>query len=79
LIDELDLPCDFLPYSEYDSFNSQDFSKVDDLPSPDNEDKVFNPGIIIQEKSVKFITRVAKEKKLATSKASLVFKDFDPP
>nr|GEX13895.1 hypothetical protein [Tanacetum cinerariifolium] len=22
LIDELDLPCDFLPYSEYDSFNS---------------------------------------------------------
>nr|GEU95217.1 reverse transcriptase domain-containing protein [Tanacetum cinerariifolium] len=32
LIDELDLPCDFLPYSEYDSFNSQDFSRDDDLP-----------------------------------------------
>nr|GEV03529.1 reverse transcriptase domain-containing protein [Tanacetum cinerariifolium] len=39
LINELDLPCDFLPYSEYDSFNSQDFSRDDDLPSPNNEDK----------------------------------------
>nr|GEU89228.1 hypothetical protein [Tanacetum cinerariifolium] len=39
LIDELDLPCDFLPYSDYDSFNSQDFSRDDDLPSTDNEDK----------------------------------------
>nr|GEX70490.1 reverse transcriptase domain-containing protein [Tanacetum cinerariifolium] len=43
LIDPLDLPCDIL--SEYDSFNSQDFSRDDVLPSPDNEDKVFNPGI----------------------------------
>nr|GEU31636.1 reverse transcriptase domain-containing protein [Tanacetum cinerariifolium] len=43
LIDELDLPCDFLPYSEYDSFNSQDFSRDDDLPSPNNEDKDFDP------------------------------------
>nr|GEV22274.1 transposase, mutator type [Tanacetum cinerariifolium] len=40
LIDQLDLPCDFLPYSEYDSFASQNFSKVDALPSPDNEDRV---------------------------------------
>nr|GEY33826.1 reverse transcriptase domain-containing protein [Tanacetum cinerariifolium] len=39
LIDKLDLPCDFLPYSEYDSFASQDFSRDDVLPSPDNEDK----------------------------------------
>nr|GFD35107.1 hypothetical protein [Tanacetum cinerariifolium] len=39
LIDQLDLPCDILPYSEYDYFNSQDFSKDDGLPSPDNEDK----------------------------------------
>nr|GEU88599.1 reverse transcriptase domain-containing protein [Tanacetum cinerariifolium] len=39
LIDELDLPCDFIPYSEYDSFNSQDFSRVDALPSTKNEDK----------------------------------------
>nr|GEY32346.1 hypothetical protein [Tanacetum cinerariifolium] len=60
LIVELDLPCDFLPYSEYDSFNYQDFSRVDDLPSPNNEDKVFNPGILIHEKSVKVITRVVQ-------------------
>nr|GFA29700.1 reverse transcriptase domain-containing protein [Tanacetum cinerariifolium] len=39
LINELDLPCDFLPCFEYDSFNSQDFSRDDDLPSTDNEDK----------------------------------------
>nr|GFB01961.1 hypothetical protein [Tanacetum cinerariifolium] len=39
LIDELDLPCDILPYFEYDSFASQDFSRDDDLPLPDNEDK----------------------------------------
>nr|GEZ67482.1 hypothetical protein [Tanacetum cinerariifolium] len=43
LMDKLDLPYDSLPYSESDSFNSQDFSRVDDLPSPDNEDKLFNP------------------------------------
>nr|GEY30946.1 reverse transcriptase domain-containing protein [Tanacetum cinerariifolium] len=79
LIDELDLPCDILPYSEYDSFASQDFSRNDDFPSPDNEDKVFNPGILIHEKSVIIITRVAQEKKLAISYASLVFEYFDPP
>nr|GEY74720.1 hypothetical protein [Tanacetum cinerariifolium] len=79
LIDELDLPCDFLSYFEYDSFNSQDFSSDDDLPSPNNKDKVFNPGILIQEKYVTIITHVAQEKKLAIPKASLVFEDFDPP
>nr|GEZ60916.1 reverse transcriptase domain-containing protein [Tanacetum cinerariifolium] len=41
LIDQLDLPCDI--HSEYDSFASQDFSRDDDLPSPDNEDKDFDP------------------------------------
>nr|GEV17525.1 reverse transcriptase domain-containing protein [Tanacetum cinerariifolium] len=79
LIDELDLPYDILPYSEYDSFASQDFSRDDDLPSPDNEDKVFNPGILIHEKSVTIITRVAQEKKLAISYDFLVFEDFKPP
>nr|GEV05410.1 hypothetical protein [Tanacetum cinerariifolium] len=47
LIDQLDLPCDIFPLSEYDSFASQ-------------------------------ITRVAQEKKLAISYASLVFENFDP-
>nr|GEX06909.1 reverse transcriptase domain-containing protein [Tanacetum cinerariifolium] len=77
LIDQLDLPCDIL--LEYDSFNSQDFSRDDDFPSPDNEDKVFNLGILIHEKLVIIITRVAQEKKLAVSYASLMFEDFDPP
>nr|GFA10160.1 reverse transcriptase domain-containing protein [Tanacetum cinerariifolium] len=78
LIDQLDLPCNILPLSEYDSFNSQNFSRDDDLPSPDNEDKVFNPRILIHEKSVTIITLVAQEKKLAISYASLLFEDFDP-
>nr|GFA89685.1 reverse transcriptase domain-containing protein [Tanacetum cinerariifolium] len=77
LIDQLDLPCDIL--SEYDSFNSQDFSRDAILPSPDNEDKVFNPRILIHEKSVKIITRVTQENKVAISFASWLFEDFDPP
>nr|GFA71718.1 reverse transcriptase domain-containing protein [Tanacetum cinerariifolium] len=77
LIDQLDLLCDIL--SEYDSYNSQDFSKDDVLPSPEHEDKVFNPGILIHEKSVKIITRVTQEKKLAVSYAFWLFEDFDPP
>nr|GEV15691.1 hypothetical protein [Tanacetum cinerariifolium] len=79
LIDELDFPCDFLFPFEYDSFNSQDFSRVDVFPSPNNEDKVFNPRILIQEKPVKIITRVVQDKKLAISNAFLLFEDFDPP
>nr|GEX96075.1 retrovirus-related Pol polyprotein from transposon TNT 1-94 [Tanacetum cinerariifolium] len=79
LIDELDIPCDFLPLSEYDSFISQDFSRVDALPSTNNEDKVFNPGFLIQEKPFEIITRVVQDKKLATSNAFLVLEDFDPP
>nr|GEV51090.1 reverse transcriptase domain-containing protein [Tanacetum cinerariifolium] len=79
LIDELDLPFDFLPHSKYDSFNSLDFSRVDVLPSTNNEDKVFNPGIFIQEKLVKIIIRAAQDKKLATFNTSLLIEDFDPP
>nr|GEW06542.1 hypothetical protein [Tanacetum cinerariifolium] len=78
LIDELDLPCDFLP-SEYDSVLSEDFYRVDNLSSTNNEDKVFNQGIFIQENSFEIITRVFQDKKLATSNASLVIKDCDPP
>nr|GEU58787.1 reverse transcriptase domain-containing protein [Tanacetum cinerariifolium] len=78
LIDELDLLCDFLPPSEYDSFISQDFSMVDALPSTKNEDKIFNPCILIQEKPIEIITRVVQDKKLAISNASLVLEDFDP-
>nr|GEU53426.1 hypothetical protein [Tanacetum cinerariifolium] len=77
LIDPLDLPCDIM--SEYDSFNSQDFSRDDVFFSPDNEDKVFNPGILSHDKSVKIITRFTPEKKLAVSFTSWLFEDFDPP
>nr|GEU87721.1 reverse transcriptase domain-containing protein [Tanacetum cinerariifolium] len=79
LIDELDLPCDFLPHSEYDSFISQDFSRVDALPSTNNKNNVFNLGILIQEKPFEIITRVVQEKKLAISNASLMLENFDPP
>nr|GEZ88840.1 hypothetical protein [Tanacetum cinerariifolium] len=78
LIDELDLPCDFLPF-EYDSFISQDFSRVDAKPSTNNEDKVFNPCILRQEKHFEIITRVVQDKKLAISNAYLALDDFDPP
>nr|GEW84828.1 hypothetical protein [Tanacetum cinerariifolium] len=79
LINELDFPCDFLPPSEYDSFISQDFSRVDAKPSTNNEDNVFNPGILSQEKPFEIITRFVQDKKLATSNASLVLENFDPP
>nr|GEY06322.1 reverse transcriptase domain-containing protein [Tanacetum cinerariifolium] len=63
---------------EYDD-NLQFYIEVDALPSTNNEDKIFNPGILIQEKPIEINTRVVKDKKLAISNASLVFKDFDPP
>nr|GFC66995.1 hypothetical protein [Tanacetum cinerariifolium] len=46
-----------------------DFLEIEDdvLPSPDNEDKVFNPGILSHEKSFSIITRFNQEKKLAVS------------
>nr|GEU74141.1 reverse transcriptase domain-containing protein [Tanacetum cinerariifolium] len=82
LIDELDLLCDFLPFFEYDSFLSEDISKDDTLPSTNNEDKVFNLGILIQETLFEVITHVVPDKnakKLAISHSSLILKDFYPP
>nr|GEV18072.1 reverse transcriptase domain-containing protein [Tanacetum cinerariifolium] len=79
LIDELDLLRDFLLPSEYDSFTSEEFSRVDAKPSTNNEDKVFNPGILSQENPFEIITRVVQDKKLAISNASLVLEDFDHP
>nr|GEV95771.1 hypothetical protein [Tanacetum cinerariifolium] len=79
LIDELDLPNDFLPSSEYDSFLSEDYSEVDTLPTTNNENKVFNPGILIQENLSEIVNRVAPDKKMAIFHASLILEDFDPP
>nr|GEX47751.1 reverse transcriptase domain-containing protein [Tanacetum cinerariifolium] len=84
LIDELDLlrSSDFLPSFEYDSFLFEDFTEVDALPSTNNEDKVFNLGILIHEKFFEVIIQVPPDKnveKIAISRASLILEDFDPP
>nr|GEU49794.1 hypothetical protein [Tanacetum cinerariifolium] len=84
LIDELDLPrsSDFLPSPEYDSFLFEDFSEVDTLPLTNNEDKVFNPSILINENLSEVTTHVAPDKnvkKIAISFASLILEDFNPP
>nr|GEW64855.1 hypothetical protein [Tanacetum cinerariifolium] len=42
-------------------------------------DELDLPCILIQEKPFEIITRVVQDKKLATSNASLVLEDFDPP
>ncbi|GJV29836.1 reverse transcriptase domain-containing protein [Tanacetum coccineum] len=82
LIDELDLPgsSDFLLLPEYDSVFYEDFSEDDDLPSTNNEDKVFNPGILIHENLFK-VTNCAPPKKNVkkATNASLILEDFNPP
>nr|GEW84057.1 reverse transcriptase domain-containing protein [Tanacetum cinerariifolium] len=83
-IDELDFlrSSDFLPSPEYDSFLFEDFSKVNALSSTDNEDKVFNLGILIHENLSEVTVQVTSDKnvkKISTSRASLILKDFDPP
>nr|GEW61987.1 hypothetical protein [Tanacetum cinerariifolium] len=77
-----DKSSDFLLSPEYDSFLFEDFSDADAFPLTNNEDKVFNPDILIQENLSKVITRVAPNKyvkKLAISRAFLILEDFDPP
>ncbi|GJS98385.1 hypothetical protein Tco_0819555 [Tanacetum coccineum] len=81
LIDELDPPrsSDFLPLPKCDSILYEDFSEVDTLTSTDNEDKVFNPGILIHENHFE-VTNCAKNvKKISISNASLILEDFSPP
>ncbi|GKE42836.1 reverse transcriptase domain-containing protein [Tanacetum coccineum] len=84
LIDELDSPesNDFLPFPKCDLFFYEYFSEVDALSSTNNEDKVFNPGILIHENLSKVInceTPDKNVKKIATSNASLILEDFNPP
>nr|GEY05108.1 reverse transcriptase domain-containing protein [Tanacetum cinerariifolium] len=67
------------PFDSKEEKIKEIFSRVDALPSTNNEDNVFKPGILIHENPVKIITRVFQEKKLALSYASLVLEDFDPP
>nr|GEV48869.1 reverse transcriptase domain-containing protein [Tanacetum cinerariifolium] len=51
LIDELDLTYDFLLSSEYDSFTSEDFSRVDAKPLTNNEDKlaISNASLVLED------------------------------
>ncbi|GJT22399.1 reverse transcriptase domain-containing protein [Tanacetum coccineum] len=81
LIDELDLSgsSDFLPFLECDSVFYEDFSEVDALSSTNNEDKVFNPGILIHENLFEITNCATPEKnvKKATN-ASLILEDFIP-
>ncbi|GJU47669.1 hypothetical protein Tco_1217224 [Tanacetum coccineum] len=84
LIDELDLPrsSDFLPFPECDSVFYEDFSEVDALSSTNNEDKVFNPGILIHENLFEVTNCATMEKnvkKRSISNASLILEDLDPP
>nr|GEZ89341.1 hypothetical protein [Tanacetum cinerariifolium] len=56
--------------------------QVDALPSTNNEDKVFNPGILIYENLFKVIVQVTPDKnvkKISISHASLILEDFNPP
>ncbi|GJR68840.1 hypothetical protein Tco_0014905 [Tanacetum coccineum] len=82
LIDELDPPrsSDFLPSPECDSVLYKDFSEVDALPSTNNEDKVFNPGILIHENLFEVTIHVTPDKNVKkTTNASLILEDFNPP
>nr|GEZ54673.1 reverse transcriptase domain-containing protein [Tanacetum cinerariifolium] len=80
LIDERDLPrsSDFLPSPKYDLFLFKDFFKVDALPSTNNEDKVFNPWILIQENLFEKHVQATPDKNVKKSHASLILEDFDP-
>ncbi|GJX74479.1 reverse transcriptase domain-containing protein [Tanacetum coccineum] len=79
LIDELDLSesNNVLPFPECDSVFYEDFSDVEALSSTNNDDKVFNPGILIHEnlfEATNFATPDKNVKK--ATNASLILEDF---
>ncbi|GKA95233.1 reverse transcriptase domain-containing protein [Tanacetum coccineum] len=79
LIDELDLPrsSDLLPFLEYDSIFYEDFFEVDALSSTNNEDKIFNPGILIHENLFEVTNLATPEKNV--KKTTNALEDFNPP
>ncbi|GJT64190.1 reverse transcriptase domain-containing protein [Tanacetum coccineum] len=82
LIDELDLPesNNVLSFPECDSVFYEDFSEVDALSSTNNEDKVFNPGILIHENLFEVTNFATPDKNVKkTTNASLILEDFNPP
>nr|GEV21041.1 hypothetical protein [Tanacetum cinerariifolium] len=73
---------DFLSSLEYDSFLFEVFSEVDALPSTNNEDKLFNPRILIHENLFVVTVQVTPDKNvknISISHASLILEDFNPP
>ncbi|GJR30126.1 reverse transcriptase domain-containing protein [Tanacetum coccineum] len=82
LIDELDLPgsSDFLHSPECDLVFYEGFSEVDTLSSTNNEDKVFNPGILIHKSHFEVTNCATPDKNVKKiSFASLIIEDFNPP
>ncbi|GJY54346.1 retrovirus-related pol polyprotein from transposon TNT 1-94 [Tanacetum coccineum] len=82
LIGELGSPesSDFLHSPECDLVFYGDSSKVDTLPSTNNEDKVFNPGILIHENLYEVTNLATMEKNVKkTTNTSLILEDFNPP
>ncbi|GJU78106.1 reverse transcriptase domain-containing protein [Tanacetum coccineum] len=82
LIDELDLPesNNVLPFPECDLVFYEDFSKVEALSSTNNEDKVFNSGILIHENLFEVTNFATPDKNVKkTTNASLILEDFNPP
>ncbi|GKA16474.1 hypothetical protein Tco_0696221 [Tanacetum coccineum] len=82
LIDELDPPgsSDFLPSPECDLVFYEDFSEVDALSSTNNEDKVFNPGILIHKSHFEITNCATPDKNIKKiSFASLILEDFNHP
>ncbi|GKF10494.1 hypothetical protein Tco_0048420, partial [Tanacetum coccineum] len=78
-LNELDPPrsSDLLPFLECDSVFYEDFSEVDALPSTNNEDKVFNPGILIHENLFEVTNFATPDKNVKkTTNASLILEDF---
>ncbi|GKB09759.1 hypothetical protein Tco_0838071 [Tanacetum coccineum] len=75
---KISFPSHFL---ECDSILYEDFSEVDTLTSTDNEDKVFNPGILVHENLNEVTNRVTPDKnvkKISSSNASLILEDYNP-
>ncbi|GKA15173.1 hypothetical protein Tco_0694920 [Tanacetum coccineum] len=81
LIDELDLPrsSDFLPFPECDSVFYEDFFEDDALSLTNNEDKVFNLGILIHENLFDVTNCATPEKNVKKiTNASLILENFNP-
>ncbi|GJW44239.1 hypothetical protein Tco_0073038 [Tanacetum coccineum] len=65
-----------------DTISEMIFSEVDALPLTDNEDKVFNPGILIHENHFEVTNCATMEKNVKnifSSNGSLILEDLDPP